>query len=138
MLYLGFDKFKIMANYLYRITASSSFCASLVIEKSQGDCAKPHGYTYKVSVSVDFSEVDVSGFGINYNVLQGVVDNVCSSLDYCHLNDNILLKGILPSCENIAKVILKKIKQDLNMPKNLGLRVAISTRPGCLVEVIDQ
>ncbi|WP_185873179.1 6-pyruvoyl trahydropterin synthase family protein [Blattabacterium cuenoti] len=81
-----------------------------------GKCYNDHGHNYKYIVSVK-GEVDpITGFVINLNELKNILDkNIKEYFD--HKNINLELKEfetIIPTLENIAIVIWKKIKNKIS------------------------
>ena len=121
--------------YSYKVRANADFCASVELPDSNTKCAKPHGYTYKVTATVSSFKLNSLGFVCDYNLLQDSLLGFCQQLDYCNLNCNSLLEGIVPSSENIARVLLEKLAIRLAINSELKLSIAIETRPGCIVEV---
>jgi len=124
-----------MTNYVYKISARASFCASLKIVGSKGSCAKLHGYTYNVTVILQTSGLNNLGFAFDYDLLNKELTSLCQQVDYCYLNDHLLFEKLSPSCENIAMVFLNSLKSTLKLNDKQKLIIQINTKPGCVVEV---
>jgi 6-pyruvoyl-tetrahydropterin synthase len=113
--------------YIYKVKASCEFCASVMLGDISVECAQPHGYTYLVDASVSYSNI-TSSVSLDYNLLGSKLKDICQQLDYCHLNDNVLLIGIEPSCENVAKIILEYLVDELSLESGLEICIELSTR----------
>lgn len=72
-----------------------------------GKCNNLHGHTYKVIVTVESSSWDdQTGMLINFAELKKIVQNAfLEKFDHSCLNDLDEFKEILPTAENIARVI---------------------------------
>ena len=120
--------------YIYKVKASCEFCASVMLGDISAKCAQPHGYTYLVEAVVSYNNI-TSSVGLDYNLLGSKLQDICQQLDYCHLNDNLLLSGIEPSCENVAKIILEYLVDKLSLEPGLEICIELSTRKGRGVSV---
>lgn len=72
-----------------------------------GKCCNLHGHTYKVIVTVESSSwVEQTGMLINFTDLKKIVQKAfLEKFDHCYLNDLPEFHDILPTAENIARVI---------------------------------
>lgn len=78
-----------------------------------GNCERPHGHNWNVTVTVRASELDELGMGIDFRTLKTAVKEVMDDLDHCDLNNHpsFLVKN--PSSENLALYIYEQLKPGL-------------------------
>ena len=125
-----------MNNYLYTISAATTFCASLKLKlDDNGRCSQPHGYTYQVMAELSTNQLDANGMAYNYDLLLSELTAICQQLDYTDLNQNPCLANINPTCEQLATWILTSLTVALRITTTENLVITISTKPGVTVRV---
>lgn len=92
-----------------------------------GKCSHPnfHGHNYALEVWVD-GEIDpITGFVIDLKILKEIIlTQIIDRFDHKNLNlDCPEFKGINPTTENIAKIIWKILRE--NLDAKFGLEVQI-------------
>lgn len=88
-----------------------------------GKCANRnfHGHNYELYVTVKGNPDPDTGFIMNVKTLADVIQQeVCDQLDHRNLNLDVpFLQGILPSTENLAKVIWQRLEPHIEAPAQL-------------------
>ena len=86
-----------------------------------GKCASPnyHGHNYVVDVAVEGPIDADTGMVINFTALKGVLeDEIISKLDHSNLNMDVeMLKGVIPTAENLARKIWQLLENKLGNAK---------------------
>jgi len=78
-----------------------------------GNCEKPHGHNWKVTVTVRATKLDQLGMGIDFKSLKSVVNKVVDDLDHRDLNDHPAFRDVNPSSEHIAMYIFSELRDEL-------------------------
>ncbi len=96
------------------------YCDRLSDEENRhiyGLCSNPmgHGHDYEVEVTVCGEPDEVTGMVIDLKELKSILEReVVEPMDHKHLNHDVpFMKGIVPTAENIAVVIWKRIEDKL-------------------------
>src|SRR5262245_47021418 len=83
-----------------------------------GKCANKnyHGHNYNLYVTVKGEPDPDTGLIVNAKQLSTIIKKeICDKLDHKNLNVEVeFLKGIIPSTENLAKVIFRKLKPHIS------------------------
>ncbi|RKO67202.1 6-carboxytetrahydropterin synthase QueD [Desulfofundulus salinus] len=97
---------------MYRLTVIKRFAAAHRLVNYQGQCARLHGHTWTVEVSVGGEKLDSCGMLIDFRALKELVGKIVGELDHSYLNDlhpfNEL--NFNPTAENLARHIFYKLK----------------------------
>jgi 6-pyruvoyltetrahydropterin/6-carboxytetrahydropterin synthase len=91
-------------------------------------CARLHGHTFNVTVTVDGPVDDRSGWIMDFGELKTIAGGVIDQLDHRYLNDLADLDN--PTSENIARWIWTRLE-----PCSAGLS-AITVRETCTAGVV--
>lgn len=92
-----------------------------------GKCNNPHGHghNYILEVTV-YGEPDaVTGYVIDLKILRNIIKkNIIKKVDHKHLNyDVAFLKGIIPTAENIAIAVWKRLENKLPSGKLYSVKI---------------
>ena len=90
---------------MYELTVDSNFSAAHLIEGYKGDCARMHGHTWKVSLTVGAETMDDIGICIDFKDIARVLDEIVDNFDHRLLNEIEVLDGCNPTAENLARII---------------------------------
>jgi len=90
---------------MYELTVESHFDAAHSIEGYRGECARVHGHTWRVALTVRAESVDELGMSIDFKRLRGVLDEAVRRFDHRVLNELEEFAGTNPTAENIARVL---------------------------------
>lgn len=97
-----------------------------------GDCANPnwHGHNYELIVSVAGPVDPETGFVMDLKRLKDVIqDRVVGDVDHRNLNTEVdWLEGIIPSTENLAVAVWRRIAPELPAGVSLSSVVVRETR----------
>ncbi|MGB9802613.1 6-carboxytetrahydropterin synthase QueD [Desulfofundulus sp.] len=104
---------------MYQLTVIKRFSAAHRLVNYQGQCARLHGHTWTVEVSVGGRELDSCGMLIDFRNLKELVGKIVEELDHSYLNDlnPFNRQNFNPTAENLARYIFYKLKSQL--PSNL-------------------
>ena len=78
------------------IFIDTNFCGGHHLRDYPGNCEKPHGHNWKVTVTVRATRLDHLGMGIDFKVLKGIVNRVIDELDHQDLNELPPFRNIKP------------------------------------------
>lgn len=96
-----------------------------------GPCSNPfgHGHNYRLAVTVSGPVDPSTGMVIHFSKLKQLLKEVVEvPLDHRHLNHDVeILKGILPSSENIVTVLWTELSKCLSAPLKLEKLTLYST-----------
>lgn len=103
---------------MYTISKVFLFSASHVLNNLPGThpCSRLHGHNYKVTVYLQSTKLNETGFVVDYRELEPIKQFIDNTFDHRHLNDVFASEILIPSeftntnpsAENIAKLIFKK------------------------------
>ena len=98
---------------MFDIFIDTHFSGGHHLRNYPGDCERPHGHNWKVTVTVRASELDKLGMGIDFRSVKNAVATVIDDLDHRDLNEHPSFQKKNPSSENIAVHIFNSLKQAL-------------------------
>lgn len=87
---------------MYFLTTEFFFEAAHFLKDYDGDCAKLHGHSYKVEVTVKGDTLQKNGILVDFKLLKKIGKGIIKHLDHTFLNDVIVDN---PTAENIARLI---------------------------------
>lgn len=96
------------------IFIDTNFCGGHHLRDYPGNCEKPHGHNWKVTVTVRATRLDHLGMGIDFKVLKGIVNRVIGELDHQDLNELPPFRNSNPSSEHISMYIFAQLKAELS------------------------
>lgn len=119
---------------MHRIEKTFHFSAAhqlthLAVHTPEHKCARLHGHSYSVRVTLESDELDRDGFVLDYALLEPVERYIETVLDHRNLND-VLGIGTYTSAEGIARALYERFK--LELP--LIAAVAVSESPDTWAE----
>ena len=102
-----------------KVTRKFSFSAAHHLTEYKGACERPHGHTYRFTVTVE-GKIAENGLVLDFVELKKVVEEkVLSKLDHQDLND--FFRN--PSAENVAVWMWNELK---DIGKNTGTGVKLT------------
>ena len=72
---------------MFKISVKKEFSAAHKLIGYPGVCRKIHGHNWKVQVNVATGSVDELGMGIDFKVIDDLLDEVIARLDHQFLNE---------------------------------------------------
>jgi len=100
--------------YMFDIFVKTHFSAGHHLRDYPGNCERPHGHNWKVSVTVRARELDKLGMGVDFRTVKSALQSVLETLDHQDLNEHPAFGAINPSSENIAVFIFNNLKGRLS------------------------
>lgn len=98
---------------MFDIFIDSHFSGGHHLRNYPGNCERPHGHNWKVTVTVRASEIDKLGMGIDFRSVKTALAGVIDDLDHSDLNEHPAFRKKNPSSENIALHIYESLKKVL-------------------------
>ena len=98
---------------MYDIFIDSQFSGGHHLRNYPGNCERPHGHNWKVTVTVRASELDKLGMGLDFRSVKTALAGVIDDLDHRDLNEHPAFQKRNPSSENIATHIFDALKKTL-------------------------
>lgn len=95
---------------MYELSVKDHFDAAHSLRGYPGECAKLHGHTWDVEVTVEGETLD--GIDILYDFKQLKIDlaAVLEPLDHAYLNDVPPFDVLSPTAENMARVVYEALE----------------------------
>ena len=94
----------------------------------QHKCARLHGHSFAVRISVSGSVGENSGWVMDFDTITSTFRPILSQLDHYYLNDIAGLEN--PTSENIARWIWKQLKPEL--PALSAVEIRETCTSGCI------
>lgn len=112
---------------MWNIEIKTTFDAAHSLPDYKGPCAKMHGHTWTVEVSVAVYALDSLGMGMDFSRLKSIVR------EYDHENLNEIMYR--PTAENLAQDIWSRVRANMDRRKVRGkiLFVKVWESPGSCV-----
>lgn len=87
------------------VSKSVDIDASHIVEGYDGPCSKLHGHRWKIEVSVEVTQLDSIGIGIDFGDIKKAITDL--NLDHQHLNDFFNPA----TAEALAKYVYDEVKK---------------------------
>jgi len=109
----------------------------------KGKCKNLHGHNYYIIVKIESENLDENGFIIDFSRIKEII-NELDHKTILEKNDPLVenlkdqalfLLDEPPSCENISKIIAKKIANELKNFKKIKVRVWENRKSYCEFEI---
>jgi len=98
---------------MFDIFIETHFSSGHHLRNYPGNCEKPHGHNWKVTVTVRAIELDALGMGIDFRSLKAATKEIIDTLDHTDLNEHHAFRIHNPSSENLARYIFGELKKTL-------------------------
>lgn len=98
---------------MFDVFIKTHFSAGHHLRNYPGNCERPHGHNWNVTVTVRATELDELGMGIDFRTLKAAVKEVMDGLDHCDLNNHPAFVERNPSSENLAHFIFEELRPGL-------------------------
>lgn len=110
---------------MFDIFIDTHFSSGHHLRNYPGNCEKPHGHNWKVTVTVRATELDELGMGIDFRALKAATKAVIDTLDHTDLNEHPAFQSQNPSSENLARHIFTKLKKTLTTDRYCPYSVTV-------------
>lgn len=100
---------------MFELSVITRFAAAHYLRDYDGSCARLHGHTWQVEVSLRGPELDQKGMLLDFRSVKAKVKHIVDELDHVNLND---LKPFAqggkenPTVENLARYIYQRLKPE--------------------------
>lgn len=98
---------------LYEQIVEFRFDAAHSLRGYEGACARLHGHSYRVQVSLQGDRLDEVGMLMDFRRLKAVCREVIDKFDHVYLNEVPPFDRMNPTCENIARHLYGELSQAL-------------------------
>jgi len=102
---------------MFDVFIKTHFSAGHHLRNYPGNCERPHGHNWNVTVTVRATKLDELGMGIDFRTVKETVKKVMDDLDHCDLNNHPAFLDKNPSSENLALYIFEQLRPELNSPR---------------------
>lgn len=109
---------------MYEILVRTRFAAAHSLNEYEGPCARLHGHTWQVEVTVRGKELDRRGMLVDFKEIKAGIKKIIEELDHQNLNDLEPFKngGIEnPTAENLARYIYLRLEEIVKPEQGLQL-----------------
>lgn len=93
--------------HLYEVTYKSDFDAAHRLYEYEGKCARLHGHTWEVEVSVACGKLDQRGMVCDFFDLKRGLAEVLAPFDHTVINEVEPFDRLSPTSENLARFIFE-------------------------------
>jgi 6-pyruvoyltetrahydropterin/6-carboxytetrahydropterin synthase len=90
---------------MYIVSVDSKFASAHYLRGYEGDCARVHGHTWKVTVDISVEDLDEVGISVDFKKVSEVLEEITSKFDHRNLNEIDEFLTDNPTAENIARII---------------------------------
>ena len=94
---------------MFELTVDSHFSAAHYLKGYEGDCARMHGHTWKVSVTVSAAKTDETGMCVDFKDIATHLDAMVDRFDHRNLNELEFFRDMNPTAENLAKLLYEQL-----------------------------
>lgn len=115
---------------MYDITTETSFSAAHRLHHYHGPCENLHGHNWLIRATVNCSQLDECGIGIDFKVLKAKLKAIAQTFDHKDLNEVLDPVGLNPSSENMARHIFRLLQESLADWHGTVKRVEVFETPG--------
>lgn len=99
---------------MFTVSIETEFSAAHIIRGYNGQCSRPHGHNWKVTVEAKTDVLDNLGMSVDFYLLQKKTDEIIAQFDHRDLNTTPPFDKVLnPTSENIARYIFDELKKHL-------------------------
>lgn len=95
------------------VTVREKFDCAHRLTEYEGACARLHGHTYVVEVTVSGAQLAENGLLIDFQELKGALRDVLASVDHAYLNEVPPFDSVSPTGENIAVWVSGEVSRRL-------------------------
>lgn len=104
---------------MFELIVRNRFAAAHSLSDYEGPCARLHGHTWEVEVTVKGAQLDGKGMLVDFKEIKSSLRKVIEDLDHRNLNDiDPFRRGGIenPTAENLARYIYRRLRSDIAIP----------------------
>jgi 6-pyruvoyltetrahydropterin/6-carboxytetrahydropterin synthase len=98
---------------VFELSVCVNFSSAHHLRGYEGDCARPHGHTWKVEFHASAEQLDSVGMALDFRVLKKAAREIVSAWDHRDLNELPDFKSVNPTAENIARLCFERLEAAL-------------------------
>ena len=98
----------------YTVKVSSQFSAAHTLRDYVGPCERMHGHNFKIEVELTASELDKTGFVIDFREIRQGLKQLTDMLDHQYINEIEPFTTINPTAENLSCWFYQEMSRLLN------------------------
>jgi 6-pyruvoyltetrahydropterin/6-carboxytetrahydropterin synthase len=98
---------------MFEVSVTMSFAAAHQLRNYKGKCENLHGHNYKVEVTVEGEELNVTGLVADFVDVKTLMRTVVDRLDHTYLNEMPPFDVWNPSAENIALHFYQEVQRGM-------------------------
>ena len=118
---------------MYEITVDTHFSAAHCLKGYAGECARLHGHTWSVSVTVEVKTLDELGLSIDFKDIAAVLDEITGRFDHRTLNDLDEFASMNPTSENLARILYELLSGRITKDSVRIISVTVGESERCRV-----
>ncbi|KQL51759.1 MULTISPECIES: 6-carboxytetrahydropterin synthase QueD [Bacillaceae] len=99
--------------------------AHYIDHEGAGKCQRVHGHTYTINITIAGDHLNDTGFLVDFKQLKQLVHD---RFDHQLLNEDPLFHNVLPSTENVAKIVYMIIEDLLKTMANAPTCIQVFVR----------
>lgn len=99
---------------MYELSVDGHFDSAHFLRGYAGDCARLHGHSWKVTVTVSAQDAGELGMAVDFKTISRSLDAVLGDFDHRTLNDIPPFVEENPTAENLARLIHDRVSAILN------------------------
>ena len=98
----------------YLLSSETSFSAAHRLPGVE-KCDRLHGHNWSVRLTVRVPEdaLDEKGMGVDFRDIEETVQGSVADFDHAFLNENAAFSELLPTAENLARIITERTSSEL-------------------------
>jgi len=98
---------------MYELQVEVSFDAAHCLRGYQGACARLHGHTYRVQVTLRGPDLAPSGMLVDFRDVKRALHEIAERYDHRFLNEVPPFTDVNPTAENLARHFYDELKRAL-------------------------
>jgi len=98
---------------MFEVSVQMTFAAAHQLRNYKGKCENLHGHNYKVEVTVEGEELNVTGLVADFVDIKRLMKVVVDKLDHTYLNEVPPFDDWNPSAENIALYFCQEVQKGM-------------------------
>jgi 6-pyruvoyltetrahydropterin/6-carboxytetrahydropterin synthase len=118
---------------VFDISVTTLFSAAHALAGYPGGCSQVHGHTWRVTLEVRCRKLDPLGMGMDFNALEGALQEAAAGLDHRMLNELPEFADKNPTAENLAVYFFRTLGGKIRGDNAEILRVRVQEGPGAEV-----
>lgn len=116
---------------MYEISCEKSFAAAHSLRNYNGICENTHGHNWLVRVHVSAEELDETGFVMDFEHLEELLDFLPRQFDHKNLNEVPPFDQLNPTSENLARYVHDHVAKGLADTSVKVSLVEVYEQPNC-------